>query len=127
MVRKLEPLCDKIGYHRVEAVVRDFYERLRADEALAPFFLPIADREAHEQKVIGYWWVAMGGRMAEPPVVDMIGAHSSLGITRSLLDRWLLLFQKTLEAHLEPELADQWRQMAEAVGDRMRAHVIRAR
>ncbi|KPV39695.1 globin [Thiohalorhabdus denitrificans] len=125
MVRKLEPLCDKIGYARVEAVVHDFYQRLRADPELGPYFTGIPDKAAHEEKVIGYWWLAMGGRMQEPPFVDMIGAHQGLGITNRLLDRWLELFGATVDEHLEPELAAQWRQMATAVADKLRANVVR--
>jgi hemoglobin len=125
MVRKLEPLCDKIGYDRVAAVVHDFYRRLRADEELGPVFAAIGEREAHEEKVIAYWWLAMGGRMAEPPVVDMIGAHARVGVSEAQLQRWLALFGETLRDHLESDLADQWAQMARAVGDKLRANVIR--
>lgn len=125
MVRKLEPLCDKIGYGRVEAVIHDFYRRLRADDELGPVFTAIGEREAHEHKVIGYWWLAMGGRMADPPVVDMIGAHARVGVTEAQLQRWLTLFEATLADHLEPELASQWAQMAQAVGDKLRANVVR--
>jgi len=125
MVRKLEPLCDKIGYDRVVAVIHDFYERLRADPDLGPFFSPIPDHAAHEERVIAYWWLAMGGRMAEPPVVDMVGRHANLGMTEALLQRWLTLFGETLDDHLEPELADQWRQMAQAVGGKLRGQVMR--
>ena len=124
MPRKLQPLCDKIGHDRVAAVVHDFYVRLRADPELGPFFRPIPDQEAHEQRVIGYWWVAMGGRMAEPPVVDMVSRHANLGLTEALLQRWLDLFGATLADHLEPELAAQWQQMAEAVGANLRGQVM---
>ena len=125
MVRKLEPLCDKIGYDRVAAVVHDFYRRLRADDQLGPVFTAIAEREAHEHKVIGYWWLAMGGRMQDPPVVDMIGAHARLGVSEAQLQRWLVLFEATLADHLEAELASQWAQMAHAVADKLRAQVVR--
>jgi hemoglobin len=125
MVRKLEPLCDKIGYDRVAAVVHDFYRRLRADEELGPVFTAIGDREGHEAKIIAYWWLAMGGRMSEPPVVDMIGAHARVGVTEAQLQRWLTLFEATLGDHLEAELASQWAQMANAVADKLRANVVR--
>jgi hemoglobin len=125
MVRKLEPLCDKIGYDRVVAVIVDFYRRLRADAELGPVFTAIGERGAHEDKVIGYWWLAMGGRMSEPPVVDMLGAHARIGVTEAQLRRWLALFGETLRDHLPEELAAQWEQMALAVGDKLRAQVIR--
>ena len=125
MVRKLEPLCDKIGYDRVAAVIHDFYRRLRSDPQLGPVFTAIGEREAHEHKVIGYWWLAMGGRMSEPPVVDMIGAHARVGVTEAQLQRWLVLFGETLRDHLAEELAGQWEQMAQAVGDKLRTQVVR--
>mgnify|MGYP006294747063 CR=1 FL=1 len=125
MVRKLEPLCDKIGHDRVEAVIHDFYRRLRADAELGPVFTAIGEREGHEAKVIAYWWLAMGGKMADPPVVDMLGAHARAGVSEAQLRRWLALFGETLRDHLAEELAAQWEQMAHAVGDKLRAQVIR--
>jgi len=125
MVRKLEPLCDKIGFDRVEAVIHDFYRRLRADPELGPVFNAIEDRAGHERKIIGYWWLAMGGRMADPPVVDMIGAHARVGVTEAQLQRWLALFGEALRDHLPEELAAQWEQMAHAVGDKLRTQVVR--
>lgn len=125
MARKLEPLCDKIGHERVVAVIHDFYRRLRADPELGPVFTAIRDREGHEHKIIGYWWLAMGGRIADPPVVDMVGAHARVGVTEAQLRRWLALFGATLRDHLEEDLAAQWERMARAVGDRLRAQVVR--
>ncbi|HKJ70311.1 MAG TPA: group III truncated hemoglobin [Gammaproteobacteria bacterium] len=126
MVRKLEPLCDKIGHQRVKAVVHDFYRRLRADPELGPVFTAIRDREGHEDRIIAYWWLAMGGRMENPPVVDMLGAHARVGVSEAQLRRWLTLFGETVRDHLEEELAAQWQQMAFAVGDKLRAQVIRS-
>ncbi|MEF8792404.1 MAG: group III truncated hemoglobin [Thiohalorhabdus sp.] len=125
MVRKLEPLCDKIGFDRVEAVIHDFYRRLRADPELGPVFVAIKAREEHERKIIGYWWLAMGGKMDQPPVVDMIGAHARIGLTEAQLQRWLALFGETLRDHLPEELAAQWEQMAHGVGDKLRGSVVR--
>lgn len=124
MVRKLEPLCDKIGFDWVEAVIHDFYRRLRADPDLGPVFNAIEAREEHERKIIGYWWLAMGGRMTEPPVVDMIGAHARVGVTEAQLQRWLALFGETLRDRLPEELAVQWEQMAHGVADKLRAQVV---
>ncbi|QKT03402.1 group III truncated hemoglobin [Ectothiorhodospiraceae bacterium 2226] len=118
--RRLIPLCDKIGAERVEAVVRAFYERLHADPELGPVFARIADFEAHQQRVIQFWWLAMGGRCSRPDYVDMVGVHRPVGVTPALLERWLALFDAALEAELPPELAREWSHMAHGIGGTLR-------
>ncbi|MEJ2061406.1 MAG: group III truncated hemoglobin [Gammaproteobacteria bacterium] len=116
----LRPLCDKIGRERVDQVIRLFYEKLRRDSQLSPFFAHIRDFDTHERKIADFWWIAMGGRLEAPPQVDMVGLHAPMDIKAADLDRWLALFRDTLDEVLEPELADQWHTMALGIGARLR-------
>lgn len=117
--RVLRPLCDRIGRARVDRVTARFYERLRADEQLAPFFAHIADFPEHERRIADFWWIAMGGMLADPAPVDMIGLHRPMRLRQADLERWLALFDEVAEAELEPELAAQWRTMARGIGERL--------
>lgn len=117
--RRLHPLCDKIGRPRVDHCVRLFYARLLDDPQLGGYFRALPDLDAHIDHIADFWWIAMGGRPEGDPVFDMIGRHARLGITEALLQRWLALFDATLQATLPETLATQWQQMAHAVAQRL--------
>ena len=119
MPRVLRPLCDRIGRERVDRVIALFYERLRADAQLAPFFAHIEDFPAHERVIADFWWIAMGGKAADPATVDMLGVHRPMGLRQADLEHWLALFGEVLDAELEPELAQQWLTMARGIGARL--------
>ena len=112
-------MCDRIGREPVDRVIASFYERLRADAQLAPFFAHVRDFPAHERVIADFWWIAMGGKVANPAVVDMLGLHRPMGLRQADMERWLVLFGETLDAELEPELAQQWMTMARGVGERL--------
>lgn len=122
--RVLRPLCDRIGRESVDRVTARFYDRLRADAQLAPFFAHIEDFPAHERLIADFWWIAMGGKLADPAPVDMLGLHRPMKLRQSDLDRWLALFGETADAELEPELAAQWKTMAQGIGARLRQAAI---
>ncbi len=122
--RKLQPLCDKIGRERVEHTLQAFYRRLLGDAQLRGWFAPL-DLEAHVARIVEFWWIAMGGRSAAPPVFDMVGRHRPLGIGSADLEHWLELFALTVHEELPAELADQWLRMAEAIAAKMRPAVVR--
>jgi hemoglobin len=119
MPRVLRPLCDRIGRERVDRVIALFYQRLRADAQLAPFFTHIEDFPAHQRMIADFWWIAMGGTVADPPTVDMLGVHRPMGLRQTDLEHWLALFGDVLDAELEPELARQWMTMAQGIGERL--------
>lgn len=123
MTRTLEPLCDKIGRERVATVVTAFYRAVDEDAVLAPFFAAVPDRAAHERRVTDFWWIAMGGWLDEPPVVNMAGIHTGRGIRDQHVARWLDVFRTTLHRELPPELAEAWATMAEGIGARLRASI----
>ncbi len=122
--RKLEPLCDKIGRERIERQIHAFYEKLQNDPEMKGFFEHIEDFSAHEKRIADFWWNAMGGRLDEPPQIDMVGKHIPLGIRDVHVDRWLGVFKETLYEVMEPELADQWYLMAEGIATRLRQIVV---
>jgi hemoglobin len=123
-VRKLIPLCDKIGRARIEEQIHRFYEKLQQDPEMKGFFEHIPDFSAHEQRIADFWWTAMGGRLDHDPGIDMVGKHMPLGIKDEHIQRWLATFKETLYEVMEPELADQWYMMAEGIAMRLRQIVV---
>jgi hemoglobin len=122
--RTLQPLCDKIGHDRIKHVIHAFYSRLQADDQLGHFFAHIEDFSSHEARIADFWYTAMGGRLENPPQVDMVGKHFPLGIQDADIDRWLEHFRTTTSEHLEPGLAEQWVFMAEGIAGRLRQIVV---
>lgn len=117
-------MCERIGRERVDRVIALFYERLREDARLAPYFAHIQDLPTHERQIADFWWIAMGGKLADPTPVDMIGMHRPMQLQQADLDHWLALFGEVVDAELEPELADQWRTMAHGIGERLSRSAI---
>ena len=122
--RRLQPLCDRIGRDRVEAVVARFYDRLETDPRLGHYFSVIPDLQAHRQRIADFWWIAMGGRLAAPTEVDMVGAHRPLGLSTGDFSHWLALFDETVQQSLPADLADQWLLMAKVIAQRLIGQVV---
>ncbi|MGA7801769.1 MAG: group III truncated hemoglobin [Gammaproteobacteria bacterium] len=122
--RRLVPLCDRVGRDCVEAVIARFYARLELDPRLGGYFAPIADMQVHRQRIVDFWWLAMGGRLPVPPEIDMVGIHRPLGVHPEDFVRWLELFDETLRELLPAPLAEQWLQMAGAVAARLAPQVV---
>lgn len=114
--RNLEPLAARISAAQTERVVDAFYQELRQDAELGRFFAHIPDFSKHEKLIVAFWRTAMGERSATPAEVDMIGKHLPLSLQATHFERWLATFERTLRRELAPELADQWSQMAQAIG-----------
>lgn len=114
--RSLEPLAAKISLAQTERVVHAFYRELRQDAELGHFFAHIPDFGRHEKLIVKFWRTAMGARSERPVQVDMIGKHLPLTLRSAHFERWLTLFESTLRRELPSGLADQWLQMARAIG-----------
>ena len=114
--RELAPLCSKITREQVAHVVDAFYAKLRMDPELQHFFAHIPDFTAHQAHIADFWWIAMGGQVAEHQPFDMIGRHLPLRLSEDHIARWLELFHATLLELLPQELAEQWFQMARGIG-----------
>lgn len=114
--RTLNPLCAQIGKENVARVVHDFYAKLLTDPLLAPYFQHLHNLPEHEAHITEYWWTAMGGRPEAHRPFDMVGRHQPMKLNEELFTRWLELFHQAMEENLEPGLAGQWWQMAQAIG-----------
>ena len=78
----------------IERLVRSFYERVRADEMLAPIFdARIRDWEPHLQQMCAFWSsvALMSGRYHGTPMPK----HMPLPVDAGHFDRWLALFEAT--------------------------------
>ena len=108
----------------IQRVVQRFYAKLMQDSQLAHFFSHIDDFSEHEQRIGDFWYMSMGGRLEQPPKIDMIGKHFPLGIKTEDLQHWLALFSETLGEELPRAQALMWMDKAMTIAARMQQIVI---
>ncbi|MFG0260612.1 MAG: group III truncated hemoglobin [Phycisphaerales bacterium JB041] len=87
----------------IRALVDAFYESVRGDSLLGPVFARhVADWSVHLPKMYSFWSTVIlrTGRYAGRP----IEVHEALPtLTRAHFDRWLGLWEQTVESVLRPE------------------------
>lgn len=97
---------DRATDQSIALLVRAFYEKVRADERLAPIFGDALgdDWEPHIAKMCDFWGAAM--RVSRRYHGDMLAAHRRLSqLHPALFPVWLTLFQTTIDEHFSGEAA----------------------
>lgn len=105
----------------IEALVRRFYGRVRADDTLGPIFERVIgdDWEPHLQKMFAFWSsvMLMTGRYKGQPMV----AHMRLkSVTPEHFDRWLALFEQTAREICDAETSDAFMLRAERIANSLK-------
>lgn len=113
----MQDIAEQIGRHKVEAVVRDFYGRVRQHPQLSVPFARVQDWPRHEAHIAHFWWTSLGGERYADAEYRVGPKHHEVGVTVPLLEAWLGLFRQSLEAHLAPELAAPWFERALKIGE----------
>lgn len=108
----------------IQRVVKRFYQKLMQDPQLSHFFGHIEDFSEHEQRIADFWYMSMGGKLEQPPKIDMIGKHFPLGIKTEDLQHWLALLSETLGEELPHKQALLWMDKAMTIAARMQQIVI---
>ena len=112
------------SYEEIHRVVHAFYQKVLNDAELGHFFTHINDFAEHEQRIVDFWWMSMGGKLDEPPKIDMIGKHFPLGIKETDLQKWLALFSETLGEYLEGPKGLLWMDKVLLIAARLKQIVI---
>jgi hemoglobin len=98
----------------IERLVRGFYEKVRADEMLAPAFeARIRDWEPHLQRMFAFWSsvALMTGRYQGAPMAK----HAPLPVDAAHFDRWLCLFETTARELCPPHAAEHFVERARRI------------
>jgi len=111
-------------YEEIEQVISAFYKKVIGHPQLGHFFESIEDFTSHEQRIIDFWWVSMGGKLEQPPKIDMVGKHFSLGIQSNDLEVWLAIFSETLAENLSEEKSRYWMDKVLTIAARLKQIVI---
>lgn len=96
----------------IKLMVDDFYNKVKMDHLLSPIFfehIP-ADWQPHLEKMYLFWNAALFGEKGY--VGNPFSKHAKMNtITPVHFERWLFLFNQTIDAHFFGSMADdaKWR------------------
>jgi hemoglobin len=92
-----EPLAERISEELIAQLVASFYGRVRNDPLIGPIFMRRLgeDWEPHLAKLRDFWSsvTLMSGRYRGKPQQ----AHDPLGLEPAHFERWLALFEETVD------------------------------
>jgi hemoglobin len=118
-----ERLPDLDSRENIESFVDCFYERLLADEQLAPIFVDVAaiDLAVHLPHIKDYWCkLLLGDKRYQRHTMNI---HRQLHGKRPLqaadFQRWLALFTATVDEHFIGERAERAKQVASSIAANM--------
>ena len=112
------------SYEEIHRVVQAFYKKVLKHPELGLFFSHIDDFAVHEQRIVDFWWMSMGGKLDDPPKIDMIGKHFPLGIKETDLQQWLSIFSETLGEQLDGPKGLLWMDKVLLIAARLKQIVI---
>jgi hemoglobin len=119
----MQTLPDLDSRPQIEAFVDRFYQRLLADPVLAPIFLDVAviDLEVHLPHIKDYWCKLLLGEAAYRR--HTMNIHRQLHGKRPLepgdFERWLRLFQDTIDSGWAGKQAERAKQVAASIASNM--------
>jgi len=97
----------------VQFLVERFYAKVVEDDVLSPFFIHL-DFDKHLPKMIHFWTFVLLDEAGY--TTDVTAKHSHMRLKQEHFDRWLQLFNDTVDAHFEGEKAELAKQRAFLVG-----------
>ena len=112
----------------VERFVDLFYQRMLADEELAPIFLDVAavDLDVHLPHIKDYWRKLLLGETAYRRHTMNIHRqlHGKRALTPADFYRWLALFTRTVDEHYAGERAERAKRVAAAIAANMQKSLL---
>ena len=122
------PPLDLDNAAAIDAFVEAFYARLLRDPLLAPIFFDVAniDLPVHLPRIKAYWRKMLLGD-ATAYSGHMMARHRALDARRRLgaedYERWLSLFEQTLDAGFAGPGADRARELGRRIAGNMRRNL----
>lgn len=93
MKKEIETLED------IQLLVNTFYDRVRADELLGPIFNGVIQNRwpEHLEKMYRFWQTVLLGEHTY--LGSPFAPHAKLEVAKEHFDRWLALFESTVDEH----------------------------
>lgn len=108
----METKHDITGLDDIKLLVDDFYDDVAKDELLAPIFnFRLSSYWApHLEKMYGFWNAALFG--VKGYVGNPFSKHATMQLTAHHFERWIGLFNKTVDKHFAGPVADDAKKRA---------------
>lgn len=97
----------------VQFLVDSFYDKVVKDELLAPFFIRL-NFDHHLPKMVDFWAFVLLDEAGY--TTDVTQKHAHMRLNPEHFDRWLALFNETVDAYFIGEKATLAKQRAFLVG-----------
>lgn len=100
----------------VKLLVDSFYDLVNQDDLLAPIFNHIAhvNWDLHLEKMYKFWCTMLLGEMSYKGSAYTV--HEKLPVKSAHFDRWIELFNKTIDSHFEGKNATDAKKTAASIG-----------
>jgi hemoglobin len=100
------------GIEEIKQLVDAFYARVQQDELLAPIFNHRLSPYwvPHLEKMYAFWNAALLGEKGY--VGNPFAKHATLPVDSDHFERWLTLFNTTVDAHFEGPIAEDAKKRA---------------
>jgi hemoglobin len=113
--------CDLSTEEDVRRLVQVFYGKVRQDDLLAPVFEPVIGNnwDHHLQRMTDFWSTLLlyTRKFSDDPLTK----HLPLALTRAHFDRWLSLFQETVDQLFFGQIAENAKNRANNIARIMKA------
>lgn len=105
----------------VKVLVNAFYQKVREDEILEPVFAAVIKNnwDAHLARMTDFWSTLL--LYTKKYKDDPMPKHLPLPIVKEHFDRWLQLFNQTIDELFEGEIAENARKRANSIARIMKA------
>lgn len=97
----------------IQFLVESFYDKVVKDDVLSPFFTHL-DFDKHLPKMVDFWEFVLLDKAGY--TTDVIKKHSHMRLNQEHFDRWLALFNETVDALFIGDKADLAKQRAFLIG-----------
>ena len=108
----LDPMKDITNKEEIAFFVNSFYDDVLQDELLSPFFRHL-NFEKHLPKMIHFWSFVLLDDAGY--TTDVTKKHLNMPIQKEHFDRWIELFNATIDKHFSGEKADLAKQRASVI------------
>jgi len=111
----------------IKTAVDQFYQKVRLDPLLGPIFDQIMEVawETHLPKMYAFWETVLLGQMSFKgnPALKYLIVHQKVGLDQKHFDRWLSLWQNTLNQHFEGSCTETAKQRAQHISQVLLLHI----
>ena len=107
----------------LEGLIHAFYESAMQDDQIGYIFTDVAklDLSEHLPRIVDFWEsVLFGvGKYKGNPVLKHLHLHSLSALSKEHFERWLAIWNRTIDAHHEGEKAEEAKAKAKMMAELM--------